>query len=51
MERIEVIGFKNIYSSYSLVFKIFTHKKGNVFLRIDSGLNNRNEYIVFFGYK
>lgn len=47
MKRIEVIGFKNIYSSYSLVFKIFTHKKGNVFVRIDSGLDNHNKYIVF----
>lgn len=45
--KVEVLGFQHFYSNYSLVFKVFTRQKGYVLLRIDSGYDDQNKYIIF----
>ena len=44
--KVEVLGFQHFYSNYSLVFKVFTRQKGYVLLRIDSGYDDQNKYII-----
>ena len=46
INSINILGFRNVYDNYSLIFQIYTKEKGDLYTRIDSGYLDNEKIIV-----